>query len=46
VYYIYNYAFQFFKMGYAAAIAWILFLIVFVLTVVQFRFQSRWVNYD
>jgi multiple sugar transport system permease protein len=46
VYYIYNYAFQFFKMGYAAAIAWILFLIVFLLTVAQFRLQSRWVHYD
>src|SRR5579864_175726 len=46
VYYIYNYAFQFFKMGYAAAIAWVLFLIVFLLTVFQFRFQSRWVHYD
>lgn len=46
VYYIYEYAFQFFKMGYAAAMAWILFAIVFVLTVVQFRVQSRWVHYD
>jgi multiple sugar transport system permease protein len=46
VYYIYNYAFQFFKMGYAAAIAWVLFAIVFVLTVVQFRLQARWVHYD
>jgi multiple sugar transport system permease protein len=46
VYYIYNYAFQFFKMGYAAAIAWILFSIVFVLTVLQFRLQARWVHYD
>jgi multiple sugar transport system permease protein len=46
VYYIYEYAFQFFKMGYAAAMAWILFAIVFVLTVVQFRAQARWVHYD
>ena len=46
VYYIYNYAFQFFKMGYAAAIAWVLFAIVFVLTVIQFRLQARWVHYD
>jgi multiple sugar transport system permease protein len=33
-------------MGYAAAMAWILFAIVFVLTVVQFRLQARWVHYD
>jgi multiple sugar transport system permease protein len=46
VYYIYEYAFQFFKMGYAAAMAWILFAIVFVLTVIQFRVQARWVHYD
>ncbi len=46
VYYIYEYAFQFFKMGYAAAMAWILFAIVFVLTVLQFRVQARWVHYD
>lgn len=46
VYYVYNYAFQFFKMGYAAAIAWILFVIIFILTVVQFRLQRRWVHYD
>jgi multiple sugar transport system permease protein len=46
VYYIYTYAFQFFKMGYAAAIAWILFAIVFLLTVTQFRVQARWVHYD
>jgi len=46
VYYIYEYAFQFFKMGYAAAMAWILFAIVFVLTVIQFRIQARWVHYD
>src|SRR5579859_484994 len=46
VYYIYEYAFQFFKMGYAAAMAWILFAIVFVLTVLQFRLQARWVHYD
>jgi multiple sugar transport system permease protein len=46
VYYIYEYGFQFFKMGYAAAMAWILFAIVFVLTVIQFRIQARWVHYD
>jgi multiple sugar transport system permease protein len=46
VYYIYTYAFQFFKMGYAAAIAWVLFAIVFLLTVIQFRLQARWVQYE
>jgi multiple sugar transport system permease protein len=46
VYYIYTYAFQFFKMGYAAAIAWVLFAIVFLLTVIQFRLQAHWVQYE
>ena len=46
VYNIYQNAFQFFKMGYAAAMAWVLFAIIFVVTLVQFRLQGRWVNYD
>ena len=46
VYNIYQNAFQFFKMGYAAAMAWVLFAIIFIVTVVQFRLQSRWVHYE
>jgi multiple sugar transport system permease protein len=34
------------RQGYASAIAWILFLIIMVITVVQFRASNRWVNYD
>jgi multiple sugar transport system permease protein len=45
VYYIYNYAFQRFKMGYASAAAWILFAIIFVVTIIQFKHQKRWVYY-
>jgi multiple sugar transport system permease protein len=33
-------------MGYASALAWILFLIIMVITIVQFRISSRWVHYD
>ena len=44
-YYLYISAFQFFKMGYASAMAWILFLIVFVATYVVFRTSARWVYY-
>lgn len=43
---IYNQAFQFFQMGYAAAIAWILFLIIMVFTLIQWRVQKRWVHYE
>lgn len=46
VYYIYSNAFQWFKMGYASAIAWVLFGIIFLATFVQFRYQKRWVYYE
>ncbi len=45
MYYIYNNAFQWFKMGYAAAIAWFLFIIVFVITVAKWRFLGKTVHY-
>jgi multiple sugar transport system permease protein len=46
VLYLYQNAFQFFRMGYAAALAWILFLIIFALTVVVFRSSAAWVYYE
>lgn len=46
VYYIYNNAFQWFRMGYAAAIAWVLFAVIFVATFVQFKYQRKWVYYE
>ena len=46
VMYIYNQAFQFFHMGYAAAIAWVLFGIIFVVTLCQHQLQKRWVHYE
>src|SRR3954451_10171778 len=46
VYTIYENGFQNFKMGYAAAAAWVLFLIVAILTAVYFRLQNRWVHYQ
>jgi multiple sugar transport system permease protein len=45
LYYLYITAFQFFKMGYASAMAWILFLIIFACTFVVFRTSARWVFY-
>jgi multiple sugar transport system permease protein len=44
-YYLYISAFQFFKMGYASAMAWILFLIVFLATYIVFRTSARLVYY-
>jgi multiple sugar transport system permease protein len=46
VYFIYDNGFRNFKMGYAAAASWILFVIVGVLTVIYFRSQRRWVHYQ
>jgi ABC-type sugar transport systems, permease components len=44
-YYIYTTAFSFYRMGYASSIAWILFLILLAITIVQWKGQDRWV-YD
>lgn len=44
-YYIYNNAYQWFKMGYAASIAWFLFLVVFVVTLVNWRYGGKLVHY-
>lgn len=46
VLYIYQVGFQSFEMGYAAAIALVLFAAIFVFTVAQFLLQRRWVTYD
>ena len=44
-YYIYNHAFQFFNMGYAATIAVVLFALVFVVTLLNWRYGGRRVQY-
>jgi multiple sugar transport system permease protein len=44
-YYLFNNAFQFFNMGYASAMAWVLFVIVVGCTWVVFRTSARWVYY-
>lgn len=41
MYYIYYNGFTAYKMGYASALAWILFAILFVLTLVQFKFRNK-----
>lgn len=43
--YLWQSAFQFFKMGYASAQAWILFLIIVVFTAILFRISGRMVYY-
>ncbi|MCL4541422.1 MAG: sugar ABC transporter permease [Chloroflexi bacterium] len=43
--YLYQNAFQFFKMGYASAMAWILFVIIVIFTILIFRLGGRRVYY-
>ena len=45
VLYIYRQAFEYFHMGYAAALAWVLFAIILILTLVLLRSQKFWVFY-
>lgn len=46
VYYLYNNAFRFWKMGYASALAWVLFIIIMIFTGINFLVSKFWVNYD
>lgn len=46
VLYIFQNGFQYFRMGYASAIAWVLFAVIFLFTLAQMRLQGRWVQYE
>ena len=46
VMYLYSNAFGYMKMGYASAMAWILFVIILVLTLIVFRSSKHWVQYQ
>ncbi|MBN1345358.1 MAG: extracellular solute-binding protein [Phycisphaerae bacterium] len=45
-YNLFNQAFRYLRMGYASALAWVLFAIVFALTLVQLYFSRKWVHYE
>ena len=45
-YHLFNNAFRYLHMGYAAAMAWFLFLIVLILTGIQMKLSGRWVHYE
>ncbi|MFC5466037.1 carbohydrate ABC transporter permease [Lederbergia graminis] len=45
-YYMWNKAFKVFDMGYAMAMSWILFIIVFILTMINLKLAPRWVHYE
>jgi ABC-type sugar transport system permease subunit/ABC-type glycerol-3-phosphate transport system substrate-binding protein len=46
VYFLFNNGFRYFKMGYASALAWVLFWIILALTLIQLKLAPRWVHYD
>lgn len=43
---IYKYGFRYYEMGYATALSWILFIIIFIFTSVQQKLEKRWVHYE
>ncbi|KHL97426.1 ABC transporter permease [Paenibacillus sp. IHB B 3415] len=46
VFYLYREAFQFSRMGSASAIAWVLFIIIMLLTYTVFKTSRKWVYYE
>jgi multiple sugar transport system permease protein len=46
VYYLFENGFMYFDMGYASAIAWVLFAMIFALTLVNWRVAGRFVHYQ
>lgn len=44
--YLYDNAFLYLRMGYASAMAWILFILIFCLTLVSLRLAARYVHYE
>lgn len=44
--YLFQNAFQYFRMGFASAMAWLLFLVILAVTVVQIRVGNRFVHYE
>jgi len=44
--YLYRNAFEYFRMGYASALAWVLFLYILALTLLLYRWSRSWVFYE
>lgn len=43
---MWNKAFEVFDMGYAMGMSWILFVIIFILTLINLKLAPRWVHYE
>ncbi|HWD39304.1 MAG TPA: extracellular solute-binding protein [Fimbriimonas sp.] len=46
VFHLFTNGFKYFNMGYASAIAWLIFTIIVILTFGQFKLAPRWVHYE
>ena len=46
IYYLFQNAFQQSRMGYASAMAWVLFIVIATITIIQWKLQKKWVIYD
>ena len=46
VFYLFHQAYKYLRMGYASAMAWILFLIIMGLTLLNLKLAPRWVHYE
>lgn len=46
VLYLYYHAFEYFRMGYASAMAWVLFIIIMIFTLTQVFLSRKWVYYE
>ena len=44
--YLYKNAFNWFEMGYASALAWLLFTIIMIVTIIMWTSSARWVYYE
>jgi multiple sugar transport system permease protein len=44
-YYIYTKAFEEFQIGYASAVSWVLFAVIFAVTLINWKFGSKELNY-
>jgi multiple sugar transport system permease protein len=46
VYYLWQASFSHFEIGYGSAISWLIFVMILLVTAIQFKMQDRWVTYD
>ena len=43
---IYHQAFEFYRLGYGSALAWLFAVVLIIFTVIQLRLSGRWVYYE